>query len=90
MSNNRNFIEKLCSLQSVMVGIKKSTTAEDVLLLVCNRRQLNPQDHYVRVRLQGAPEGSYQYPNKGENIKKLVSIASLDPATCMYCVDDCA
>ncbi|XP_053396919.1 protein still life, isoform SIF type 1-like isoform X1 [Mercenaria mercenaria] len=57
--------------QSVTVGIKKSTTAEDVLTYVCNRRQLNPRDHYVRVRLQGAPEGSYQYPNSTENIKKL-------------------
>ncbi|XP_060603385.1 protein still life, isoform SIF type 1-like isoform X2 [Ruditapes philippinarum] len=57
--------------QSVTVGIKKSTNAEDVLTYVCNKRQLNPRDHYVRVRLQGAPEGSYQYPNRTENIKKL-------------------
>ncbi|XP_052239037.1 protein still life, isoform SIF type 1-like isoform X5 [Dreissena polymorpha] len=57
--------------QSVTMGIKKSTTAEDVLLTVCSRRQLNPRDHYVRVRLQGAPEGSYQYPDRKENIRKL-------------------
>lgn len=56
-----------------MVGIQKSTTAEDVLNLVCSRRQLDPRDHYVRVRLQGAPEGSYKYPNKQENIKKMVN-----------------
>ncbi|WAR08890.1 SIF1-like protein [Mya arenaria] len=57
--------------QTVTVGIKKTTTADDVLLAVCNRRQLNPRDHFVRVRLQGAPEGSYQYPDRTENIKKL-------------------
>ena len=68
------YLSSFCA-QSVMVGIKKATTAEDVLLCVCNRRQLDPRDHYVRVRLQGAPEGSYQYPNKSENVKKLVSIS---------------
>ncbi|KAL4232685.1 T-lymphoma invasion and metastasis-inducing protein 1 [Mactra antiquata] len=57
--------------ETVTVGIKKATTAEDVLLSVCNKRQLNPRDNFVRVRLQGAPEGSFQYPNKHENIKKL-------------------
>ena len=58
--------------QTVTVGIKKTTTADDILQTVCSRRQLNPRDHYVRIKLPGTADGTYHFPEKNENIKKLV------------------
>lgn len=57
--------------QSVTLGISKRTTVTDILEFVCNKRQLSPRDHYVRVKLQGTAEGAYVYPGKTDSIRKM-------------------
>ena len=54
------------------LGISKRTTVTDILDYVCNKRQLDPRDHYVRVKLTGSAEGAYLYPGKTDSIRKMV------------------
>ena len=54
------------------LGISKRTTVTDILEYTCNKRQLDPRDHYVRVKLQGSAVGVYLYPSKTDSIRKMV------------------
>ncbi|KAL3882118.1 hypothetical protein ACJMK2_028489, partial [Sinanodonta woodiana] len=55
--------------QTVTVRIHKITTVQDILEYVCNWRQLNPRDHYVRVKLPGVAD--FVYPDRNENVRKM-------------------
>ncbi|KAK3097345.1 hypothetical protein FSP39_008828 [Pinctada imbricata] len=57
--------------QTILVGVDKRTTVQDLLESVCSKRQLNPCDHYVRIKLPNTPPGNYTIPDSQENIKRL-------------------
>ena len=61
--------------------VNKQTTIEKLLESVCSKRQLNPADHYVRLKLPNTPPGSYSIPEMQESIKKLVSLYLVNPFT---------
>ncbi len=44
------------------MGISDKMTVQEVLEAACNKRQLNPNDHFLRYKLHGA-EG-YKVPEK--------------------------
>ena len=48
--------------QSVVVGISDKMTVQEVLEGACNKRQLNPNDHFIRLKLPG-PE-NFKIPEK--------------------------
>ncbi|KAL5009978.1 hypothetical protein ScPMuIL_012283, partial [Solemya velum] len=61
----------LPSNQTTLVGVDKRTTVQQLLESVCNKRQLNPEDHYVRVKLPDTPPGVYAVPDKNLTIKQI-------------------
>ncbi|XP_021361265.1 protein still life, isoform SIF type 1-like [Mizuhopecten yessoensis] len=57
--------------QNILVGVDKKTSVQHLLESVCSKRQLNPSDHYVRIKMPNAPQGNYYIPDMQDNIKKL-------------------
>jgi hypothetical protein len=43
--------------QTILVNVNKHTIIQDLLESVCGKRQLNLEDHYVRVKLPNTPAG---------------------------------
>ncbi|XP_033741186.1 protein still life, isoform SIF type 1-like isoform X2 [Pecten maximus] len=56
---------------NILVGVDKKTSVQHLLESVCSKRQLNPSDHYVRIKMPNAPQGNYYIPDMQDNIKKL-------------------
>ncbi|XP_071133546.1 protein still life, isoform SIF type 1-like isoform X4 [Mytilus edulis] len=57
--------------QTILVNVNKHTIIQDLLESVCGKRQLNIEDHYVRVKLPSAPQGVYTIPEPQEIIRKM-------------------
>ena len=51
-----------CVCQYVVVGISEKMTVAEVLEMACNKRQLNPTDHFIRIKMPGSE--SYKIPEK--------------------------
>ncbi|CAG2205438.1 Protein still life, isoform SIF type 1,Protein still life, isoforms C/SIF type 2 [Mytilus edulis] len=74
--SRRNVITKigcllLPSFKTILVNVNKHTIIQDLLESVCGKRQLNIEDHYVRVKLPSAPQGVYTIPEPQEIIRKM-------------------
>ncbi|XP_050393235.1 protein still life, isoform SIF type 1 isoform X3 [Patella vulgata] len=57
--------------QTILVGVDKQTAVKDLLESVCNKRQLNPRDHYVRIKPVGSQDDRFIVPDRHESIKRL-------------------
>ncbi|ESO93240.1 hypothetical protein LOTGIDRAFT_232689 [Lottia gigantea] len=57
--------------QTLLVGVDKQTAVKDLLESVCNKRQLNPRDHYVRIKPVGSQDDRFIIPDRNESIKRL-------------------
>ncbi|XP_048240466.1 protein still life, isoform SIF type 1-like isoform X4 [Haliotis rufescens] len=66
LPNNQSY-----DFQTMLVGIDKRTTVRDLLESTCNKRQLNPRDHYVRIKPLGAPDNKFLIPDRHACIKSL-------------------
>ncbi|CAL1547658.1 unnamed protein product [Lymnaea stagnalis] len=63
---------RLCyNFQTMLIGVDRGTSVQDLLEITCNKRQLNPRDHYVRIKPLGSTDNTFVIPDKHENIKKL-------------------
>ena len=61
------------NFQTMLIGVDRGTSVQDLLEMTCSKRQLNPRDHYVRIKPLGSTDNTFVIPDKHENIKKLVS-----------------
>ncbi|CAH1798643.1 unnamed protein product [Owenia fusiformis] len=70
MTYNDNLIRvKLPNNQSVIVGLtQENMTMQEVLEAACNKRQLNPGDHFIRLKLQGL--NNYLVPEKSSYLQQ--------------------
>ncbi|CAG5121636.1 unnamed protein product, partial [Candidula unifasciata] len=59
------------NFQTMLIGVDKGTSVQDLLEITCSKRQLNPRDHYVRIKPFGSTDNTFIIPDKHENIKKL-------------------
>ncbi|XP_012937622.1 protein still life, isoform SIF type 1 isoform X2 [Aplysia californica] len=59
------------NFQTMLIGVDRGTSVQDLLQMTCNKRQLNPRDHYVRIKPLGSTDNTFVIPDKHENIKKL-------------------
>lgn len=48
--------------QSIVVGLSEKMTVQEVLESACNKRQLNPTDHFMRLKLNGID--NFKIPEK--------------------------
>ena len=62
-------------LQTLLVKVDQQSTAQDLLDSVCNKRQLDPLDHYVRITQSDTPPNTYIVLDPKDNIKSMVSSA---------------
>ena len=53
----------LPSNQSIAIGISEKMTVQEVLESACNKRQLNPTDHFIRLEVPGT-HNTYKIPEK--------------------------
>ena len=61
----------ICSLiQSVLVAVSEKMTVEEVLEAALNKRQLIPNDHFIRLKLPGSD--SYKMPDKSSLLQSEV------------------
>lgn len=58
--------------QTLLVKVNKQSTAQDLLESVCNKRQLDPLDHYVRITQSDTPPNTYIVLDPKDNIKNMV------------------
>ena len=58
----------------MLVGIDKRTTVQHLLETTCNKRQLNPRDHYVRIKPLGSMDDKFVVPERHQLVKQLVRI----------------
>ena len=63
--------------QTILVNVNKHTIIQDLLESVCGKRQLNLEDHYVRVKLPNTPAGVYTIPEPQEIIRKMVRFVNI-------------
>jgi hypothetical protein len=59
--------------QTLLIKVDKRSTAQDLLESVCNQRQLDPLDHYVRITQSDTPPNTYIVLDPKDNIKNMVS-----------------
>ncbi|XP_041354996.1 protein still life, isoforms C/SIF type 2-like isoform X2 [Gigantopelta aegis] len=59
------------TFQTMLVGIDKRTTVQHLLETTCNKRQLNPRDHYVRIKPLGSMDDKFVIPEKHQLVKQL-------------------
>ncbi|XP_055889576.1 protein still life, isoform SIF type 1-like isoform X3 [Biomphalaria glabrata] len=59
------------NFQTMLIGVDRGTSVQDLLEITCSKRQLNPRDHYVRIKPLGSTDNTFLIPDKHENIKKL-------------------
>ncbi|XP_061171231.1 protein still life, isoform SIF type 1-like isoform X4 [Saccostrea echinata] len=57
--------------QTLLIKVNKQSTAQDLLESVCNQRQLDPQDHYVRITQSDTPPNTYIVLDPKDNIKNM-------------------
>ncbi|XP_064601963.1 protein still life, isoform SIF type 1-like isoform X2 [Liolophura sinensis] len=55
--------------QTVVVCVDDQMCVQELLEAVCNKRQLDPRDHFVRFRVAGS-SNSYSVPDKSDYISK--------------------
>ena len=69
----------LCLLfQSVVVAVSEKMTVGEALELAINKRQLAPNDHFIRLKMPGSD--AYKMPDKSSLLQSEVSIpAGLSP-----------
>lgn len=65
------------NFQTMLIGVDRGTSVQDLLEITCSKRQLNPRDHYVRIKPLGSTDNTFVIPDRHENIKKLVSRLNL-------------
>ena len=58
-------------LQSSVLGIAEKMTVQEVLEAACNKRQLNPNDHFIRFKLPGVD--NFKIPEKSSFMENEVS-----------------
>lgn len=61
------------NFQTMLIGVDKGTSVRDLLESTCSKRQLNPREHYVRIKPMGSTDDRFVIPDKHELVKKLVS-----------------
>ena len=54
------------------MGISDKMTVQEVLEAACNKRQLNPNDHFLRFKVHGSE--SYKVPDKSTYMEHEVSL----------------
>uniref|UniRef100_A0A8W8JLZ7 T-lymphoma invasion and metastasis-inducing protein 2 n=1 Tax=Magallana gigas TaxID=29159 RepID=A0A8W8JLZ7_MAGGI len=59
------------ALWTLLVKVNKQSTAQDLLESVCNKRQLDPLDHYVRITQSDTPPNTYIVLDPKDNIKNM-------------------
>ncbi|CAG5118110.1 unnamed protein product, partial [Candidula unifasciata] len=59
------------NFQTMLIGVDRGTSVQDLLEMTCSKRHLNPRDHYVRIKPLGSTDNTFVIPDKHENIKKL-------------------
>ncbi|XP_070190492.1 protein still life, isoform SIF type 1-like isoform X2 [Littorina saxatilis] len=57
--------------QTMLIGVDKGTTVRDLLESTCNKRQLNPREHYVRIKPMGSTDDKFVIPDKHAIVKTL-------------------
>ena len=57
-----------------MIGVHEKMTVQDVLEVACNKRQLNPNDHYIRFKMPGHLD-NFRVPDKTIFLEKEVSFS---------------
>ena len=55
------------------MGISEKMTVQEVLEGACNKRQLNPNDHFIRLKLPGVE--NFKIPEKSAFMENEVSLA---------------
>ncbi|KAL8579618.1 hypothetical protein ACOMHN_025571 [Nucella lapillus] len=59
------------NFQTMLIGVDKGTSVRDLLESTCTKRQLNPRDHYVRIKPMGSNDDKFVIPDRHDIVKKL-------------------
>ncbi|XP_076466563.1 protein still life, isoform SIF type 1-like isoform X2 [Babylonia areolata] len=59
------------NFQTMLIGVDKGTSVRDLLESTCTKRQLNPRDHYVRIKPMGSTDDKFVIPDRHDIVKKL-------------------
>ncbi|PVD27952.1 hypothetical protein C0Q70_10528 [Pomacea canaliculata] len=59
------------NFQTMLIGVDKGTSVRDLLEATCSKRQLNPRDHYVRIKPMGSTDDKFVIPDRHDLVKKL-------------------
>lgn len=58
-------------MQTLVIGVSDKMSVQEVLEATCNKRQLNPNDHFVRLKLSG--NDNFKIPEKSAFMENEVS-----------------